>query len=367
MTSWRRRLAAFAVAVGSVGFGASGMLSAIDRTTLGGLAPAASAATPTSSASPQRFAITLDELSPKVVRPGDTLTLGGTMVNTSGETLTAVSYALRISTQRITTRYQLAQDADPSATFGIVLSSTRQAAGDDGKVAPGQRVSWQLSLPIERVSMPTSPDQFGAFPIAIEVTSHGESGTDHGRLSTTMMWMPKGAHFTPTKIGWLWPVIDGIHRGLGDTFTDDKLATELAPDGRLGKLVSTAATSKTPVTYVVDPALVDAATAMAATAATGATATGPAPARLPAQPPGRQARQTPHPHPGRRPARGRHRQAREGRKPAPPRQPHRPNRPPARVLSRVRIKSPTAPARRRRRTAPARQSRPPGLASCAPR
>ena len=241
-------------------------------TTWGGLQQTASAATPSSSASPQRFDITLDELAPKVVRPGDTLMLSGTMLNTSGETLTSVSYALRISTQRITTRYQLAKDAGPDASFGVVLSSTRQRAGDDGKVAPGQRVSWQLTLPIDRVSMPSSPDQFGAFPIAVEVTSRGESGTDRARLSTTMMWMPDGAHFTPTKISWLWPVIGGIHRGLDNTFTDDALAADLAPTGRLGKLVSTAAESRVPLTYVVDPALVDDASAMAASAPSDAQA-----------------------------------------------------------------------------------------------
>lgn len=292
MTRSRRRLAAVAVAFGVVAGGASGGFGAIDQTTWGGFATAASAATPTSSATPQRFAITLDELAPKVLHAGDTLTLRGTMVNTSGETLTSVSYALRISTQRITTRYQLAQDADPKTTFGIVLSSTRQRVNDDGQLAPGQRVSWQLSLPIDRVSMPTSADQFGAFPIAVEITSRGESGTQQNRLPTTMMWMPKGAHFTPTKISWLWPVVDGIHRGLGDTFTDDTLATDLAPDGRLGKLISTATASKTPVTYVVDPALVDDATAMAATAsATGTGGSGgsgdgaaPAPSTSPATP-----------------------------------------------------------------------------------
>lgn len=266
MTSSRRRFAAVAVALGVMAGGASGGFGAVDRTTWGGFATAASAATPTSSPSPQRFAITLDELSPKVLQPGDTLSLSGTMVNTSGETLSSVSYALRVSTQRITTRYQLAQDADPNATFGIVLSSTRQKVSDDGSVDPGQRISWQLALPIDRISMPTSADQFGAFPIAVEVTSRDDSGTHQDRLSTTMMWMPKGAHFTPTKISWLWPVTDRIHRGLGDTFTDDALAAELKPDGRLGELVSAPIAAKTPVTYVVDPALVDDASAMAATA-----------------------------------------------------------------------------------------------------
>ena len=302
MTSSRRRLGAGAVALGVIAGGVSGGFGAVGGTTWGRSATA-SAATPTSSAAPHRFAITLDELTPKVVQAGDTVTLRGTMVNTSGQSLSSVSYALRISTQRITTRYQLAQDADPKTNFGVVLSSTRQRATDDGAVAPGQRVSWQLSLPIDRIAMPTSPDQFGAFPLAVEVSSRGESGTEQDRLSTTLLWMPKGAHLTPTKISWLWPVVDGIHRGLGDTFTDDTLATDLAPDGRLGKLVSTATAAKTPVTYVVDPALVDAATAMAASATTpsggsgapGTSAAGasPPPSKSPSQNPSQNPSQSP--------------------------------------------------------------------------
>jgi hypothetical protein len=253
------------ITVGAVVGGLAGLVPGAPSALTDSAAHAATPA-PTSSASPQRFDITLDELAPKVLRPDDTLSLSGSMVNTSGETLTSVSYALRISTQRITTRYQLAKDADRDTTFGVVLSSTRQPAGDEGRIDPGQRFSWQLSLPIDRVSMPTSPDQFGAFPIAIEVTSHGESGTERTRLSTTVLWMPKGAQFKPTKVSWLWPVIDGVHRGLGNTFTDDSLAADLAPTGRLGKLVNTAAESKVPLTYVVDPALVDDAAAMASTA-----------------------------------------------------------------------------------------------------
>jgi hypothetical protein len=59
-----------------------------------------------------------------------------------------------------------------------------------------------------------------------------------------------------------------VHRGLGNTFLDDGLAKELATTGRLSGLVNIAARSKLPLTYFVDPALIDDASAMAQSAPT---------------------------------------------------------------------------------------------------
>ncbi len=220
------------------------------------------AATPSPNAEAP-IAINLETLEPKVVRPGDTLQLAGTMKNTSSDPLTSVSISLRVSQQRITTRYDLARQSDPATQIGFVLSSTRQRFGT---VEPGTTVYWSMSVPVRGIGLPTSPSMFGAYPLAIEATATRDRSTEHARLPTTLMWMPEGAQLTPTKVSWLWPLIDGVHRGMGDTFFDDDLAKDLAPNGRIGKLTSIAADANLPLTYVVDPALVDDAAAMAATA-----------------------------------------------------------------------------------------------------
>lgn len=243
----------------------AGLAAFATLTTGGARANAAGGSASPSPSGHDRFAIVLEQLEPKVAHPTDTLSVSGTLTNTSGERLTNVSVSLRVSTQRIGTRYDLAHDSDPSTQLGVLISSTRQRIGD---VEPGSKISFHLSLPMDQLDLPKDPSMFGAYPLAIEATSLGRSGTVRTRLPTTLIWMPDHATFTPTQLSWLWPITDGVHRGVGDTFLNDDLASDLAPTGRIGRLTSIAVSARLPITYAIDPALVDDATAMAASAPT---------------------------------------------------------------------------------------------------
>jgi hypothetical protein len=225
---------------------------------------AAPSPTPTSSNAPNRVSITLETLEPKAVQPHDTVVLDGTVTNISGSPLSSVSIALRASTHRIDTRYDLAREADPGNVLGSTVSSTRQSLGS---LAVDQTMSWHFSLQVDRLDLPSSAADFGAYPFAVDVRSTADRTTLTTRLPTTLMWLPSGSQFVQTQISWLVPLVDGVHRGEGDTFLDDQLATDLAPKGRLGRLLELASTAGVPVTYIVDPALVDDATAMAGASA----------------------------------------------------------------------------------------------------
>ena len=225
-------------------------------------------------ASAESMAITLETLSPKVVRPGDTLVVSGTVTNTTAATLTDMTLQLRASTHRITTRYELAHDFDPATKVGALVPATWQRLG---AIQPGEQIYWTVSLPANALYLPRSAAQFGAYPLAIEVTGVAGSNTTTARLPTALMWMPNDAQFQPTKVAWLWPLTDGVHRGLGDVFLDDSLATDLAPHGRVGALLRIATDAGIPLTYVVDPALFDDAATMAKSVAPagGARPSGP--------------------------------------------------------------------------------------------
>jgi hypothetical protein len=225
---------------------------------------AAPSPTPTSSNAPNRVSITLQTLEPKAVQPHDTVLVDGTVTNISGSPLSSVSVALRASTHRIDTRYDLTREADPANVLGSTVSNTRQSLGS---LAVDQTVSWHFSLQVDRLDLPNTAADFGAYPFAVDVRSTAAATTLTTRLPTTLMWMPTGSQFVQTQISWLLPLVDGIHRGEGDAFLDDQLADDLAPTGRLGRLLDFASNAGVPMTYLVDPALVDDATVMAGASA----------------------------------------------------------------------------------------------------
>jgi hypothetical protein len=237
----------------------------------GQLPAAAPSPTPTPSSAPHRVTITLASLEPKAVQPHDTIVLDGTITNISGGPLTSVSVAARASASRINTRFDLAHDNDPNVVLGTTVSNTRVTLGS---LAAGQSAHWTILVPVDRLSLPSSAADFGAYPLAVDARTTAGRTVLTTRLPTQLLWMPTGAQFTPTQISWLVPLVDGIHRGDGDTFLDDQLASDLAPAGRLGRLLSLASAARVPITYAIDPALVDDATVMAGAAQLSAGVTG---------------------------------------------------------------------------------------------
>jgi uncharacterized protein DUF6049 len=173
---------------------ASGGFAAAHTETAAGATPSP---TPTSSNAPHRVSITLDTLDPKAVQPHDTLVVAGTVTNISGSALTSVSVAVRASTHRIDTRYDLTREADPANVLGSTVSNTRLTLGSLGV---DQTMSWQISLPVDRLDLPSSPADFGAYPFAVDVRSTSAGSTLTTRLPTTLMWMPAGSQLVQTQI-----------------------------------------------------------------------------------------------------------------------------------------------------------------------
>jgi hypothetical protein len=266
----RRRIASGLAAIATLVAVCSGTLTAAVRP---GTADAASVSPTASPNAPTRVKITLDGLDPKVVENGSTVTIDGVLLNTSGYPLDNVSVVLRVSPQRVGTASDLDHDSDASTVIGSVIQSTQQILG---VLAPGGSVSWHISVPVQQLGLPSGPNDFGVYPIEIEAgtTSAANGGRERTRLPTFLTWVPTGSQFVPTDISWVWPLVDGIHRTTGGTFTDDVLAQDLAPGGRVGRLLSVAADAPVPITYAIDPALVDDAGVMAATASIAAATSG---------------------------------------------------------------------------------------------
>lgn len=92
-----------------------------------------------------------------------------------------------------------------------------------------------------------------------------KSGVDQ-RLGVVATYLPAfypagfNVNLPPVRVSWLWPLLDRPHRLTSNTiFTDDDLATEVAPDGRLARALQVVQDvgDSIPLTLLVDPELLD--------------------------------------------------------------------------------------------------------------
>ena len=98
-----------------------------------------------------------------------------------------------------------------------------------------------------------------------------------GELRTFLPWAPRDTvgNGVPTKVAWVWPLIDQPHRAASGVWFNDTLAPQIEPAGRLGGLLAAGsaaedqsplghnpATTNVPITWAIDPMLVSDVSAM---------------------------------------------------------------------------------------------------------
>lgn len=199
--------------------------------------------------------IVLGGITPDAPGPGDTLRVAGTFDNSRGTEQPDVSVRLRVLRSPLSSRQQVdSYGTDPDGPVGTPIYGHDAKLGD---VASGGSSQFRLKVPVKELGI----SQFGVYLIAVEAVS-GYAQVAIQR--TFMVYVPKGKgpRPEPTRISWLWPVADYPHQLLGNTFRDDLLATKLTGGGRLARLVQAGADASTgaekiPLTWVVDPNLLD--------------------------------------------------------------------------------------------------------------
>lgn len=252
---------------------ALGTLGMLLASVLGPAAPAAAATRggPTAGTGAQSRAqaatdlplqVVLDTLTPAVPRPKDRLTVTGHVVNGGNATVKNVSVRLRLSRVKVVSRGDLAAlAAGRSVRDGSPIGLPGTSA-DVGDLVPGASAPFTLTVPLDDLRL----GALGVFPLTVEARGVRAGGQDGGYLRrlgtarTFLPWAPDPLEAVPTRLAWVWPLADVPHRRVDGVFADDTLATSLAPGGRLEGLVQ-GATGR-PVTWLVDPMLLDDARAM---------------------------------------------------------------------------------------------------------
>ena len=202
------------------------------------------------------------------------------------------SLQLRLSVGRvIRTRGEL-QRADDEPVVGL-----RKLTADAARpsLEPGETAPFDLRLLVDDLDLDRG---LGVYPLAVQ--ARGRYGDDDtrttlGLASTFVPWFPDGPP-SPTRVAWLWPLVDQPRRGPGEVMLDNVLEALVAPGdattprGRLQELLVGARVGSqggcdqaaapppgaarrpllgcrgepVPVTYGIDPALLYSIEAMVA-------------------------------------------------------------------------------------------------------
>ena len=225
--------------------------------------------------------LTVTDVRPRAPRPNDPFQVLGEFTNDGAEPLTSVTVRLSVGS-RIVTRQQL-RDADAERQPGYPRGSTSREPVAE-KLAAGENVTVDLRTTVAELALGGADP--GIYPLRVQVQGRGPDGgrvvLDEAR--TYVPWFADRA-VDPLRIAFALPLADVPGRAPDGTVMDDALIGDLAPTGRLGAVLGAARAAETgrcapepqaapggpvatvpaerrrctptPVTFVVDPELVD--------------------------------------------------------------------------------------------------------------
>ena len=211
--------------------------------------------------------VSIETLAPATIPQHGRLTISGTITNRSHHTWNNLKAYLLISQTPLRSREELAEAAasDPAAEVGGRLAGQGlyQVVGD---LAPGAAVGYQLS--IRRQDLGISGES-GVYWVGVHVLGEDSAGRDNvadGRARTFMPLLTPRATSSGagTRLALVVPVKGVSHRGAaGRLLSLESWQRALGPDGRLDRLLRLSARAQHPITWVVDPAVLDAAESVA--------------------------------------------------------------------------------------------------------
>ncbi|NBE56781.1 DUF6049 family protein [Streptomyces boluensis] len=231
-------------------------------------AAAPAAAAPAAPSGAGSVDVSLDSLSPSAPTDEDTLTVSGKVTNEGEQTVTGAKVALRVGPS-LNERGAIDNVARRSdSTQGVV---GREVGGKYlekfDKLAPGVSQDFTLSIPVKELDL--SAD--GVYQLGVSLTGRSAAQPYDQVLGIERTFLPwqSEAPSEKTKVSFLWPLMSTSHltaetasdEQQTPVFSDDRLAEELAPGGRLQQLLSLG--RELPVTWVVDPDLLASVDAMA--------------------------------------------------------------------------------------------------------
>lgn len=209
--------------------------------------------------------VSIDTLAPGTLPRRGPVTLTGRIFNRSDDTWSDLNVYLLTSREPIRSRADLRDAADSDADTEIGDRVTADGLfAEVGDLAPGTSVPYRLSVPRSRLGIPRNRP--GVYWVGVHVLGANTDGRDvsaDGRARTFMPQLPTpgtpAAATARTQLALLVPVKKPVQRGSAGRLVDTgSWADTLGPGGRLRRLLSLSGRARRPITWVVDPAVLDA-------------------------------------------------------------------------------------------------------------
>lgn len=200
--------------------------------------------------------ITVTSLAPTSLAPDGTLVIGGRVVNASDTTLVDLGARLRVGSEAITSRAEMAAFAAGTDAAEVGLVPAASLVDVVPELAPGAAADVHIEVPGDELGLVPG---FGVHPLTLELRVAEPDGTRRTAGSVRTFLVTSGLGAAPTvRVAWLWPLVGTPGRGPDGTLpptTATRLANSLRADGRLGGLLGAGVGH--PVTWLVDGALLE--------------------------------------------------------------------------------------------------------------
>jgi hypothetical protein len=238
----------------------SGLVIALLSPTILSMAqPAAIYADPLGS----QVTVVLDDLTPVIPAPGDTLRISGRLVNTSGTSIDQVSIRLGLSAGPLESRSSITEIAELALVpekDPIDYFLDRTLVEIPGPLRAGDERSFLIQEPFD--SLPLGKD--GVYSIMVEVLGATAGNTGLVRIGGSRTFLPwVTSEIDPISLVWLWPLADYPAREADGVFLNENTPQSLALGGRLDNLLTIGANNPSKVTWIADPELLQSATDIA--------------------------------------------------------------------------------------------------------
>jgi hypothetical protein len=232
-------LALVAMLIGASLTGATGRAEALDRPAIGA----------------GSLSIRIVEFEPSIPAAGDTLTLRGTITNTSPEPVRAVAAALRVSVTPLANRDEIPEVLTGAGQrFGREIPGTRASVIDE--LAPGASQPFQLTADVTELGLASS----GVYVTGAEALGDSGAGLIRQDMDRTFLpWWPPDPGVEPLLLTTVWPLTGAPLRDAEGVLLTEAAAIAMSPAGRLSRLLEAASAEPGAVSVVLDPEAVQVA------------------------------------------------------------------------------------------------------------